>query len=1016
MLGAGLSWCSVAELTHAADSTFPTLYNTEKEPNAQPMPPQDALAALHLPEGFGATLFAAEPEVQNPVAMAWDARGRMWVAENYTYAERSTRFALDLRDRVLILEDKDGDGRADSRKVFTDEVQILTSVEVGRGGVWLMCPPQVLFIPDRDGDDVPDGAPEVVLDGFTVADSNYHNFANGLRWGPDGWLYGRCGHSCPGKIGVPGTPEKDRVPIEGGVWRFDPERKVVEVLSHGTTNPWGHDWDRHGEGFFINTVNGHLWHLIPGAHYKESFGADPNPGVYERLDMHADHWHFDTSGNWSDSRDGKANQFGGGHAHIGMMIYQGDQWPEEWQNRLYTLNMHGRRANVERLERTGSGYVGRHQADIFLSDDPWFRGIDIRTGPDGSAYILDWSDTGECHEATGVHRTSGRIFKISHGQPEKPDLSDLQTLSPEGVSRILSQTNPWQDRRLRIQLAATGAAPEIESLLLQTARDETADTVTRLRALWHLHAAGITKPSEWEALLTTLLDAPDEHLRVWAIRLLTDNWPLDTITGPVPGADYPDKPTLRERFTDLAKTDASGLVRLTLASTLQRLPVKGRTPLGLALAAHAEDAEDHNLPAMVWYGLIPLGDSDPLALVEVAKVCEWPSTLRWIARNLATRVEDEPKPLNALLTYAAKAEPAKQLSLLRGVSDGFQGWRKAPKPASWDALTAAIGNSKSADPALNGLVTELGAVFGDGRALDAVKKVALDDSAEITMRVAALETLIDSRPPDLKELCVSLLDARILNATAVKGLALYDDPALGASLAQRYKKFQPESRPSVIDVLVSRPAFAGALLDQVKKGAIPRADLTAFHARQIRAFEDPELTEKLTAVWGELRESSEDKRQLVATLKTQLTPDTLAQANLSQGRLLFTGICGACHTLYGQGGKVGPDLTGSGRANLDYLLENISDPSAEVSADYRMSLLTLKDERVLSGVIASETDRTLTLRQLTEEMTVEKEQIAKRETSPYSMMPEGLLLALQPDQIRDLAAYLMNPVQVPLPE
>ena len=224
-------------LACAAD--FPALYNSEPG-NPSPMSPQEALKALKLPEGFKATLFAAEPDVQNPIGMAWDAKGRMWVAENYTYAERAKRFDLGLKDRVIILEDKDWNGVAETRKVFTEDVQMLTSVEIGRGGVWLMCPPQVLFIPDANGDDIPDGEPQVVLDGFTVAKDNYHNFANGLRFAPDGWLYGRCGHSCPGKLGVPGTPEEQRVPMKGGIWRYHPERKVVEVLTHGTTNPWGH--------------------------------------------------------------------------------------------------------------------------------------------------------------------------------------------------------------------------------------------------------------------------------------------------------------------------------------------------------------------------------------------------------------------------------------------------------------------------------------------------------------------------------------------------------------------------------------------------------------------------------------------------------------------------------------------------------------------------------------------------------------------------------------------------------
>lgn len=934
---------------------FPAVYNSDPG-DARPPAPLEALAKMKLPEGFKATLFAAEPDVQNPVAMAWDKKGRMWVAENYTYAERSKRFDLALRDRVIILEDNDHDGVAETRKVFTDDVQMLTSVEVGRGGVWLMCPPQVLFIPDANGDDIPDGPPQVMLDGFTVAKDNYHNFANGLHWGPDGWLYGRCGHSCPGNLGLPGTPEDQRIPLKGGIWRFHPERKVVEVLTHGTTNPWGSDWDANGEMFFVNTVTGHLWHLIPGAHLHDT-SPSMNPGVYERLDMIADHYHFDTSGSWQDSRDGKANDLGGGHAHIGTMIYQADQWPNQYRNKLFTLNMHGRRANVERLERLGSGYVGKHEPDVFLTSDEWFRGIEISTGPDGSGFILDWSDTGECHESTGVHRTSGRIFKISYGEPGPP--------KPAEYPRCLMGTG-------------------------------------KLPTLWKQYQAGQTSV----AGLLPLLKDEDEHVRAWAIRLLSDFWPLDTLTSKRPTKDVFDE-TIYTSLVNLAKTDSSSFVRLTLASTLQRLPHQHRAALAMELVKHTEDAEDKNLPSLVWFGLIPLGDSDPMALVSVAKVCTWPSTTRWITRNLASRIETTPAPLNALLSDAGS--PASKEAILNGLSEAFQGWRKAPKPETWDAFAQSFSQTEAT------ALRELSTLFGDGRALDAVKALALDSKAELTNRIAALKTLIDARPDDLREVCETLIDTRGLNGLAAKGLAQFDDPKIGQKLATSYKKFSPEDRPSVIAALVSRPSFAKALLDQVASGKIPRTELSAFHARQIRGLGDDSLTKRLTEVWGELRDSAGDKTKMIEELKAKLTPDTLAKANLSQGRMMFQ-ICAACHIMYGEGGKVGPDLTGSGRANLDYLLENIVDPSGVVSADYRMSMLTLKDGRVLSGVITRQDARTLTLRLLTEETTVEKSEISKQETSPVSMMPEGLLMAFQPDQVRDLIAYLMHPSQVPLPK
>jgi len=991
-----------------AESSFPEVFNSEPDKTAEPPSPQEAVQTFQLPDGFRASVFASEPDVRNPIGMAWDWKGRLWVAENYTYAERGTRFEMGLKDRVLIFEDEDWDGVADSRKVFTEDVQMLTSVEVGHGGVWLMCPPQLLFIPDVDGDDVPDGEPIVKLDGFTVAQGNYHNFANGLRWGPDGWLYGRCGHSCPGNLGAPGTPEAERVPIEGGIWRYHPERGDIEVLTHGTTNPWGHDWDRHGELFFINTVNGHLWHGIAGAHFKESFGADPNPGVFTRLDMHADHWHYDRSGKWQESRDGAANKFGGGHAHIGMMIYQGDQWPETMRDRLYTLNMHGFRTNVERLDRHGSGYLGRHEDDVFMIGDPWFRGIDIQQGPDGAAYVLDWSDTGECHEHTGVHRTSGRIYRISNDDSQPVALASLDKL--DDIEALVRHPNVWYERQLRQRLVDQGASAEQIATLKKIAGSSEVAAI-RLRAVWALHALG-EAPEEWTR---GFLDSKDEHLRAWAIRLLTDDHTIDTILGP---QEQAMPPAIAEgdlqRFVNLAQEDPSGLVRLTLASTLQRLPLEQRGELGLALASRVDDALDHNLPAMVWYGLIPLSESDPEALVEVARQSIWPDTLRWLSRSLALRVEEDPEPLNELLQVVAEAGPGQQLAMLGGVSDAFQGWRKAPKPEAWDRLTAALASTPDAN--LAKLTQELSALFGDGRAMDAIKELALDKEGDLTMRQSALATLIENRPPDLREICEQLLDQRGVNGLAARGLAGFDDPKIGEQLAKRYRRFPADDRPAILEVLVSRPEWSHALLKRIEAGDIPKSELSAFQARQIRGFEDEELTALLSQVWGEVRESAADKRKLVEEWTAKLQPADLEDAHLGQGRQMYTMICSACHVMYGQGGQIGPDLTGSNRANLDYLLENIFDPSAVVSADYQMTMLTLKDGRVLTGVVADENERTLKLRQAAVEMNVEKSEIQDRQVSPVSMMPEGLLLALSEEQVRDLIAYLMHPQQVPLPE
>ncbi len=1020
---------SLVASAFAADE-FPTPYNTEPEAHGAPLPPEEAAKAIKMPEGFRVSVFAAEPEVRNPISMAWDGRGRLWVAENYTYAEtpkkaapgdeRPKRFDMRLRDRILIFTDRDGDGKPDDRKVFSDDLQMLTSIELGRGGVWAMCPPQVLFIPDRDGDDRPDGPAEVVLDGFTVPPENSHNFANGLRFGPDGWLYGRCGASAPGLVGLPGSPADQRLPLRGGIWRYHPQRKTFETLCHGTTNPWGHDWNEHGELFFVNTVNGHLWHMIPGSHLVRPHTIDPNPHVYECIDMHADHWHFDIGEGhnaWAKGKTGVHDSYGGGHAHQGATIYLGDQWSEKYKGRLLTFNLHGHRSNVERLERHGSGYVGKHEPDIMISSDPWFRGLELSYGPDGSVFVLDWSDAGECHENDGVHRTSGRIFRVTSLRDTPVAGLDLAAASPMELVDMHRHANEWYARQARSQLldrAAAGQDMSEACRRLQTFPPamfrHKVDVVVQLRQLWTLFALGAI-----DADNVGLLDDENEHVRTWGVRMLSDAWPLDGVMGPTDATVKSVNPKVLERLTRLAREDSSGLVRLSLASTLQRLPVSQRSTLAAALVTRSEDANDHNLPMMVWYGLIPVADSDPDALVNVANASTWPLVRRWIARRLGEDLAERPKPVDALLTAAAKDGPSPRLhDVLTGLSEGLAGKHKAPQPAAWAAVQSATTNAT--DPAVIALVRDLSVLFGDGRALGEVQAIALNDKADLNQRRIALETLIEIRSPDLQQTCEKLIGVRWLNSTAVKGLALFNDRKIGEKLAAKYKSFHHSERAAVIETLVSRPTFAAAMLDEMAKGTIPKADLTAFQARQVRSFHDEKLTARLGEVWGEIRDSAEDKQNAIAKLKQQLSSDVLASADPEKGRLTFNTACASCHRLYGHGGDIGPDLTGAGRQNLDYLLSNILDPSAVVAADFRMSIVQLADGRVLNGIVRAQTPQSVTLQGAKERVTVDRADIETMAAAPLSLMPDGLLQPMTPEQVRDLIAYLMTRSQVALAE
>ncbi len=1027
---------------------FPKLINSEADKQARPMRPAEAAEALDAPEGFHVDVFASEPQVQNPIAMNWDSRGRLWIAENFTYDGYQNGLNLDFRDRVLVFQDTDGDGKADERTVFLDSVQMLTSVEPDSDGVWLMCPPQLLFVPDRDRNLVPDGPAQIVLDGFTISAENYHNFANGLKKGPDGWLYGRCGGSCPGRIGRPGQPMPERLALEGGIWRYHPRRKTVEVLTHGTTNPWGHDWDAMGEMFYINTVNGHLWHLIPGAHYKRPFELDPNTKTYELIDTHADHWHFDTGRGWNRSRDGIANAFGGGHAHTGMMIYLGDNWPTSYRGNLFTFNFHGRRFNQEILQRHGSGYVAKHGKDILHAGDPFFRSNDLAYDRNGTVFLIDWSDTGECHEHTGVHRTSGRIFTVTYDDPDassQPDSEaiaghrvldgqeaipdDLYAASPAQLVDLHAVENEWLVRHARRVLAHRAATHGLETARKRLVQNVYgSDARLACRSLLTLFSMG-PLPRQF---LIEQLEHPNAHLRGWAIRMLTDDWPLDDTMGVTFPANQRRARTADEAkgliqpFCHLAESDPSAFVRLVLASTLQRLPVAMRPQLARSLMRRADDATDHNLPLLVWYGLIPVAVSDPSDLADTAIASQWPTTQRLAARRLAEMIQQNPRPLEKILCYVASPGSdavgtdantfSPRYNLLLGIEEGLKGWRKAPRPDHWDIVVAVITELPAGDPGKQDLlriVRSLGVLFGDGRAMDEVRTLVLDKNADADLRRSALESMVAARLEGLREVCLATLDEPRLNVVAARGLATFDDPQIARELIKKYRRFRAPQRPKVIALLTSRKSFSEVLVQAIESNKIPADALTAFDVRQIQSFGDSQLMDRVIEQWGAVSETSEEKSRRIAQLKKQLTPDRLNEADKYHGRTLFQKTCSKCHRLYGQGEKIGPDLTGSNRNNLDYLLQNIVSPSAVVGRDYRMSTVTTHRGQTFNGLIVEDSPRILTIQTQTDLQSIATQDIEEIRKTTLSPMPDGLLNGLSQADIRDLFAYLMHPHPLP---
>ena len=972
------------------------------------IPLDQAAARMKVPDGFEVKLFAGEPDVRQPIALTFDTKGRLWVAECYSYPEWELSGGVG-KDRVVIFEDSDSDGHFDKRTVFLDKIANLSGLEVGFGGVWLCATPNLLFVPDANSDDVPDGPAQVVLDGWDL--KARHNVFNSLTWGPDGWLYGCNGILSNSKVGPPGTPDNARMAINCGVWRWHPTRKVIETVANGTTNPWGLDFDDYGQAFITNCVIPHLFHVTPGGHYQRMFGQDYNPNLYDLIPSCADHVHWDTIEHWTDIRTRgvtpTTDRAGGGHAHSGAAISLGDNWPDRYRNTILMGNIHGRRLNNDSLEPKGSGYQAKHLPDFLLANDPWFRGIALKFGPDGALYLIDWSDTGECHEtdADGAHRENGRIYRVAFGTPKRSVEGDLATLETPKLVALQGHKHDWvvrQSRRLLQERSADGSIAQARDSARAELRDvlqSQADAPKRLRALWALFAIGaLTEPE-----LVSLTHDPVDHLRGWAIRLLVD----DT-TRPL------SDETLKT-LADLSRADASPRVRLALASTLRRLPAAAAGRIAEGLIYHGEDAGDPNLPLMIWYGIEGLVGQD------LSLAAGWATTaeLSKIRENLGRLVANkEPSVgldvLAERLSKLENPEPAMVHDVLKGISRGLQGHKRLAMPKGWGRLL-----EKPSDvfkrPEIRQEADKIGLFFGDADSARRLKALMADRSASTDSRVFALKSLAEGRITGLPKDMIGLLDDPALRIEAIRSLAAFDDPAISGAILSRYKSFDGETRDHAVNTLAARPSTAIELLKAVGSQAIPRRDISVTVARQLLALNRPEINEALNKSWGTIRATSAEKARLLPLYKSKLGSEALKAGDRASGRGVFQRVCQQCHKLYGEGGIVGPELTGSNRDNLDYLLENILDPSASVGSDYKLTTIATADGRLLSGMIRNQNQEVLVVQTANDQVVIPRSEIEELRPSQASMMPEGLLEGLSETEVRDLISYLADRSAGPRP-
>jgi putative membrane-bound dehydrogenase-like protein len=958
------------------------------------LPAEDAARVMKVPAGFEVTVSAAEPEVKQPIAMAYDDRGRLWVAEAYEYPVRAD--AEEGRDRILIFEDKDGDGKFDERKVFAEKLNLVSGLEVGFGGAWVGAAPYLMFIPDRNGDDVPDGKPEILLDGWAWEDT--HETLNTFIWGPDGWLYGCHGVFTHSRVGKPGTPDGERIPLNAAIWRYHPTRHKFEIFAEGTSNPWGVDFDDNGQAFSTACVIPHLYYIVQGARYQRQSGSHFNPYTYADIQTIADHRHY--VGDTPHGGNGVSGDAGGGHAHCGAMIYLGGRWPKEYRGRIFMNNIHGQRLNTDILKREGSGFIGSHGPDFVQTGDLASQILNIRYGPDGNAFFIDWYDTNACHHGNveGHDRTNGRIYKVSFGDAKARPV-DLQKRSDNELAMMFAEKNDWyvrHARRILQERAAAGKLSDSVRELLGNLAVKHFEASRRLRAMWALHVTG-GLPDE---VAQKLLQDKDEYVRAWTIQLALDR-------------DEPNRKRLLSQFSAMAEGDASPVVRLYLASAMQRVPVDERWNVTGSLVRRGGDAGDHNLPLMYWYAAEPLAEANPKRALELALSCgeTMPLVREFMLRRIGGLKGGEGIALLVKSLHESD-DAAAQLVILKGVRAALAGQRQVKPPAEWTKAFAKL--AKSQDRNIRSEATALGVSFGDEAAFATVRGIVASKKEDPAARGVGLQVLLAVKDAKLLAILHGLLEEPLFRESAIKGLAVYDDARTPGKLLTMYASLSPSEKRAALGTLASRAPYASALLEAIEKEKIPAGDLPADLVRQIHNLKDKAIDELLAKVWGQIRNTSADKAKLIDQYRELIAESESNEHDLQLGRAVFAKTCQQCHILFGAGSNIGPDLTGSNRSDVEYLLSNMVDPSALISRDYRATVIYTTDGRVITGLVSAEDGKSVTIRTATETIVLPKDEIDERELSENSVMPDDQLKQFSDAEFLALVAYLRGKAQVPM--
>lgn len=971
------------------------------------LPPEESQKKFVVPPGFEVRLFAAEPEVVNPVAMTWDERGRLWVVELYEYP-LGAKPGEKPRDRIKILEDIDGDGRADKVTVFADGFNLATGIALGNGGVYLGAAPNLYFLRDTNNDDVADTR-DVLMTGFGMEDR--HELLNSFTWGPDGWLYLTHGVFTHSLVKDPARPDDPGVEMTAAVARLNPRTKKFEVVADGTSNPWGVDFDRYGNAFVSACVIDHFFHMAPGGVYARQGGTPANPYTYELLPSIVDHKHFMA-------------------AYAGVDIYQGDQFPKEWLGEVLIGNIHQSAINHDHLTPNGSSFKASAREDFLTTSDAWFRPVSTQTGPDGAVWVMDWYDRYPCYQNAnadpdGVDREHGRIWRVVYvgDKPGKPVPSrpaatmNLAKLDSPDLVKLLEHPNVWQRRMAQRLLSERRDLPGAKTLHddtpLHVLMKKGPTLESRLAALWTLHSAGMLE----DEVLDTPAEDKEPAMRAWAARLTGERgYPLgDALKRLAKLAQDPD-PSVRLAVATAARQFVSGSLTV---DTPPAVPVREviTGPILSGLWFSSFDAKDPLIPFMYWMALEPIVAYDPIHAIGFYKkdgaMPQMPLS-GIILTKIMRRVCDmrDPEKLDqsvaALASLTEKEAPA-VLAALNGLIEGQRGKAVVPSPSTVEIIGRF---ARFSSPEVSARAQELGALWGDATAMQGALKLAGNSEAGTDERIRAIQVVRQLKNDDARNGMLRLIAQEKQERVVIEALRalgeIGGDGGVAEAIVRHWPDFSPVVRRTTAEVLASRNNWSRIFLGAIEDKRIAASEIPTTVIRALFQAKDASVRDLAKKAIGRFREPDADKLKLIAAKRRLVLSGPV---DLKAGHEVMKKTCLVCHKFYGEGAEVGPDLTGVGRSTLDALLHNVINPSEVVGKGYENVEVETKDGRSVSGRLIEDTDTHVKLLSSgPKEDVIAKPDIASRRVSELSVMPEGL--EQMPDaDFRNLIWYILNPPQ-----